>query len=99
MNRPLNIDVSELPAPAPASLHDAICDRERAAFAHYTLKRVQKAPRTGADAASIYVGGIMALVQFAYAAHGGNAPVDARARLHVALDFAWSECGALALRD
>lgn len=88
----MNIDTSNWGEFDPSNPQDAICERERHAFTQYTLSRLRKAPKTGADEAAILVGTVMAIVQLAFASHDNMPPDTAREGLHNAIDFAWLQC-------
>lgn len=96
-SRRMNIDTSDWKPFDPNSADDQQCERERVAFTHYTLKRLQKKARTGSDDAAIFVGGIMSIVQVVYAMHDNQPSEDARESLHKTLDFAWLQCAGMAL--
>lgn len=94
MSRRMEIDTSSWGPFDPENPSDAMC--ERVAFTEYTLKRLRKLPKTGSDEASIWIGGVMALVQVVYAMNG-NAPADsARDAIHSVIDFAWLQCAGMA---
>lgn len=88
---PISINTSDWPAFGVGS-HDAKCERERKAATRYTLDRLRRARRTGADEADIMVGMLMAIVQAAYTAKGNSPDDGAREGLHDALDYAWLQC-------
>ncbi|NIJ07192.1 rRNA maturation protein Nop10 [Sphingomonas vulcanisoli] len=95
MSRPINIDVSNWAPFNPSDPHDAMCERERQAFTAYTLKRLQKCPKTGSDETAIWTGGLMSIVQIIFAQHENLPPEAARDALHQALDFAWLQCSTI----
>ena len=97
MPRPIDIDTSDWRPFDENSPTDAMCERERIAFTQYTLKRLKKIPKTGNDETSIWVGGMMAIVQMAYAMHGNDPPDTVRDALHQTLDFAWLQCAGMTL--
>ncbi|WP_404711541.1 hypothetical protein [Sphingomonas sp. MMS24-J13] len=96
MSRPINLETSGWGQFDGSNPTDAMCERERQAFTQYTLKRLQKIPKTGSTQDAIWVGGVMAIVQMAYAVHAGAPPESAREALHDVLDFAWLQCASMA---
>ncbi|MBB3875282.1 hypothetical protein [Sphingomonas aquatilis] len=93
----MNIDTSGWGPFNPNDAHDAACERERLAWTEHTLRRLRKAPKTGSTEEAIWTGGIMAIVQIAYAMHVNTPPDSAREALHQALDFAWLQCASMAM--
>lgn len=82
----------------PNDPRDAACERERQAFTAYTLKRVQKKPRTGSDDSAIIVGALSSIVQVLFATYGNvEPPGEARQGLHDALDALWVQTAAIKL--
>jgi len=93
----IDIDTSDWGPFNPNDPHDAMCERERLAFTQYVFKRVKKMPRTGSDEASIWIGGIMSIVEIIYAMHDNAPPDAARESLHKVFDFAWLQCAGMAM--
>ena len=96
---PMNIDTADWGAFDPASVTDAMCERERHAFTQYFLKRVLKRQKTGSDDQAIFVGALMGIVQLAFASQGMTPADSVRDDLHQALDFTWLQVEAMAAAE
>lgn len=92
MTRPMMINTEGWASFDPASATDAMCERERHAFTHYMIKRMNKQQKTGSDDQAILVGAVMAIVQMAFAMNGNDPTDTTRGALHDALDYAWLQC-------
>ena len=88
---PITVDLSDW-QPFGSHDHDARCEQERRAFTRFTLDRLKRAERRGADEADIMVGMMMAMAQVAYANHDNKPDDTVREGLHDALDAAWLQC-------
>lgn len=96
MSRRIRVDTSNWGTFDPTNVQDAICERERRAFTQYTLARLRKSPKTGADEQAILVGAVMAIAQLVYAMHDNAPPDTARDALHDSFDLAWLQCAGMA---